>query len=398
MNGCASCGGRLSEVMNFGEVALAGAFLKDEEFKGERKFPLSLAFCEECSLVQVPERIGPEELFEEYFYFSSAIGTLRKHFAAYASEIVERFKPASVLEIGCNDGVLLKPLADLGVARVVGVDPAANVIAKIADERVEVVNAFYGPGLVAGKFDVIVANNVMAHVENLNAVVSEIAFALAPGGAFVMEVNRLDALVSGLQYDWVYHEHRYYFSALSLGALFKRHGMELFDVKLIGNHAGSARYYACRKGEREETLRVGDQVARENWQGLFTAERMRRFADDAAAHRDRLRELVLGAVEEGKTVAGYGACGRTNTMLQFCGLDHRHISFIVDDAPAKRGFYTPGSHIQIVSADALELQPDILIVFAWSFLREIEPKLASFRGQVVVPLPDIYQLHERAAA
>jgi SAM-dependent methyltransferase len=376
-------------VIDFGDVALAGAFLKPEAFPSERKYPLSLEFCESCYAVQVPEIIRPVTLFSDYFYFSSAIGTMREHFKAYARSVVEEYRPESVLEIGCNDGVLLKPLADLGVKRLIGIDPAKNVVETIQDPRIEVRNAFWGKHTQCEPVDMIVANNVFAHIADINGATEAIARTLKPKGVFVFEVNRLDSLVSGLQYDWIYHEHLYYYSILSLMKHLARFGLEVFDLKWIGTHAGSVRYYVGRKGEHPVTMKVGRQVERDKWHGLDKLETFQRFADEAKAHREEMREIV-----QGRNVVGYGACGRTNTMLQWCGLDHRDIAYIVDDAPAKQGYYTPGTHIPITGKlnDA-----DMVIVFAWSFLKEIEPKLRGFLGEVVIPLPTVYRKQRLAA-
>lgn len=392
---CAFCGSHTTEVMRFGDVALAGGFLRSESIPAEIKYPLSLEFCEECFLLQVPQRVDPVTMFGDYFYFSSAIGTLRTHFAQYAAEIVERFAPQTVVEIGCNDGVMLKPLADLGVKRLVGVDPAKNVTATINDPRIEVVNACFGNGVVPGSADVVIANNVFAHIADINGATEAIAKLIGKAGVFVFEVNRLDSMVADLQYDWVYHEHLFYYSSLALSRHFERHGLEIFDLKRIGTHAGSIRYYVARKGSQPVSARVGEQRDKDLWHGLNSADRFHRFADDAKAHRDELREVVGNA--QG-TVAGYGACGRANTMLQFCGFDAQDIAYIVDDAPAKHGFYTPGSHIPIRPSAALQEQPETLIVFAWSFLPEIMGRCADYRGEMVIPLPHIYKSAERLAA
>ena len=398
MQSCAFCGSHTTEVMHFGDVALAGGFLREEGFAAERKYPLSLAFCEECFLLQVPQRVDPVTMFGDYFYFSSAIGTLRTHFAQYAGEIVERFAPQTVVEIGCNDGVMLKPLADLGVKRLVGVDPASNVTAAINDPRIEVVNACFGKGVVPGSADVVIANNVFAHIADVNGATEAIAKLIGKTGVFVFEVNRLDSMIADLQYDWVYHEHLFYYSSLALSRHFERHGLEIFDLKRIGTHAGSIRYYVAKKGARPQSVRVEEQRDKDLWHGLNSVDRFHRFADDARAHRDELRALVGEARGRGDTVAGYGACGRANTMLQFCGLGAEDVAYIVDDAPAKHGFYTPGSHIPIRPSAALAEQPETLIVFAWSFLPEIMGRCADYRGEMVIPLPHIYKSSERLAA
>ena len=383
--------------MHFGEVALAGAFLKPEQFAAEKKYPLSLAFCEECFLLQVPQKVEAKTLFEDYFYFSSAIGTLRKHFAEYAGEIVSRFNPSSVVEIGCNDGVMLKPLADLGVRRVVGIDPARNVTARIDDPRIEVVSDYFGRGVLGGRADVVIANNVFAHIEDVNGATEAIADLIGDSGVFVFEVNRLDGMVADNQYDWVYHEHFYYYSLLALDRLLARHGLEVFDLKRIGTHAGSIRYYVAANGKRAKTPRVQDQRDRELWHGLNAIDRFHGFADGAHRHRDSMRAMVGESKARGEVIAGYGACGRANTLLQFCGLGPEDIAYIVDDAPAKQGYYTPGSHIPIVANSALG-QPDKLIVFAWSFLAEIQTRCTDYAGEIVIPLPGIYSTKARLAA
>lgn len=383
---CASCQGRTSEVMHFGEVALAGAFLREEGFRKERKYPLSLEFCESCLLLQVGTVVKPETMFDHYFYFSSATETMRKHFESYARKVVDKFNPKRVLEIGCNDGVLMKPLQRLGVD-VTGVDPAKNVTQE------NVINAYWSSGVAKelGQFDLILANNVFAHIPEINDAFSGVANSLTADGSFVFEVNRLDSLVTDLQYDWIYHEHLFYYSLMALDRLLARHGMEVYHLERIGTHAGSIRYYAGHVGAHSVTAGVSIQREREKWAGLDRIERFQEFARQAEEHREAMRSLVASH----KKVVGYGACGRTNTMLQWCGFGPEQIAYIVDDAPAKQGFYTPGSHIPIVSKldDA-----DCLIVFAWSFMQEIEPKLRGFTGKVVIPLPHIYERKEARAA
>jgi len=371
--------------MSFGTVALAGAFLKPDQFKGEKRYPLTLQFCEKCHLAQTGESIAPPAMFENYFYFTGAIKTMREHFQRYAGEIMLRFHPESVLEIGCNDGTLLRVLQKLGVKRLLGVDPAKNV----TPDDLPIVNDYFGMAFAdshAARYDLILANNVFAHIEDINGVCAAAEKLLAPKGSLVIEVNRLDSLISELAYDWIYHEHHFYYSLLTLGAMLRRHGLEVYDCTRINTHAGSMRYYISRAGEHEPTRWVIQQMEYELWLGLNMLDAYRIFSLRASDHRDKLRALVRASGR----VAGYGACGRTNTMLQYARLGTEDIAYIVDDAPAKHGFYTPGTHIPVVSAERLASDPpDALIVFAWSFMPEIAPKLRSFDGKVFVPLPFI---------
>src|SRR6201746_629050 len=248
---CSFCDSkRLGLGVDFGEVGLAGACLKPEQFAAERTFPMRLHFCRDCYAVQVTDKVPPDVMFQNYFYFSSSIGTLRDHFAQYAAEVATRFldpAKATVLEFGCNDGVLLRPLADQGIRTVIGVDPASNVVATIDDSRVQVVNDYFteevARGVVAefGKVDLIMANNVYAHIPDIQGTTRAVAEALRPDGVFAFEVHYLGKVIDELQYDMIYHEHLYYYSLLSVMNQLPRYHMVVFDIKPIPIHGGSIR-------------------------------------------------------------------------------------------------------------------------------------------------------------
>jgi SAM-dependent methyltransferase len=403
---CAFCQSRsLEQVIDFGEVALAGGFIKPEGFADEPRFPLRVFFCNDCYAVQVVDVVDAGTLFGNYFYFSSATRTLREHFVDYASEVVARFLDpgqSTVVEIGCNDGVLLKPLADRGVHTLVGIDPATNIVATVNDPRISIINDFFGKSVAEqiaeryGRADLIVANNVFAHIPDIRGVTEGIRDLLKDDGVFVFEVHYLGKITQGMQYDMIYHEHLYYYSLLALANHFKRYGLTIFDVKPIQIHAGSMRYFVCRESSRHATAispRVAalrnDEVAG----GLDRAETFLRFAHDIALRRDRLMELLGQLRAKGRSVAGYGASGRANTIIQYCGIGREHLEYIIDDAPAKWGYYTPGSHLLIRSNDALKDSPrDYLLVFAWGYFSEIAERCRDYLeggGRMIVPLPDV---------
>jgi methylation protein EvaC len=405
---CAFCDGvELSAIMDFGDVALAGAFLKPEQFATERKYPLRLVFCPVCFAVQVADPVPPAVLFSDYFYFSSSIGTLRDHFKAYAAELTQRFLPepeaAAVLEFGCNDGVLLKPLADQNIGTVIGVDPATNVVATIADERVAVVNDYFTEAVAErivaehGAIDMVMANNVYAHITDIQGVTRAVHRVLGADGVFVFEVHYLGKVVDEMQYDMIYHEHLYYYSLLSAIEHFRRHGMVVFDVKPVPIHAGSMRFYVCKEGSRHATTisaAVSALREREHKRGFDRYETFQQFSARVAEQKLELVSLLERLRREGKRIAGYGASGRANTIIQYCGLTTEHLDYMIDDAPAKVGFYTPGSHFPIRGSAVLREPnaPDYLLVFAWSFFAEIRARNTDYLGRggkMILPLPEV---------
>ena len=403
---CAFCDGTtMTEIIDFGRMALAGGFLKPEQFDSEVFYPLRLCFCRNCFAVQVIDKVSANVLFDEYFYFSSSIKTLRAHFEGYAAEVTARFlEPAKAMaiEFGCNDGVLLRPLADQKIRTVIGVDPATNVVTTIDDPRITVVNDFFNEavaeGIVAahGKADIVAANNVYAHIPDIQGVTRAVRTALADDGVFIFEVHYLGKVIEELQYDMIYHEHLYYYSLLALAKHFDRYDMMVFDVKPVPIHGGSMRFYVCKKGSKHSTvspaaiaLEKDERTRRYDHSDTFI-----RFAGQVAEHKATLMALLTRLTHEGHTIAGYGASGRANTMIQYCGIDHRHLAYMIDDAPAKAGFYTPGSHFEIHPSSILDCPepPDHLLIFAWSFFDEIRKRNAKYLdagGQMILPLPRV---------
>lgn len=367
---CSICDKRSVKVADFGSMALAGGFLKREDFNDEKLYPLELYFCESCYLLEVGEKVDPRVLFSKYFYHSSATPGVKEHYARYARYITERFKPKTILEIGCNDGVLLEPLSQF--AETTGIDPAGLCGS---------IKGYFGKETAKslGKFDLIVANNVLAHMQDINGVVAGIKHCLNDNGVFVFEVHSLLAMVEKFQYDWCYHEHYYYYSLLTLEKLFAKFSMKIFDVQELATHGGSRRYYVC-KDDRKSTHAVYTTRYHEVECELYDLNTYLKFAMSAKAHRAELQHTVDTLQNLGNKVIGYGASGRANTLIQYCGLE---LEYIIDDAEAKHGYYTPGSHIPIKAYSEIGV-PDYILVFAWPHLADIIPRCVS---PVIIPFP-----------
>tara|TARA_A100001011_G_scaffold397804_1_gene499991 strand:+ start:3165 stop:4424 length:1260 start_codon:yes stop_codon:yes gene_type:complete len=404
---CSFCSSKnMDLVMDFGEVALAGAFIKNNEFNNEKKYPMRVCFCNDCFAVQIVDIIEPDILFKDYFYFSSSIKTLSNHFVNYAKEVAERFlnpKEANVLEFGCNDGVLLRPLADQGIKKVIGVDPAKNIISSISDERITIVNDYFtekvSKKVVAkyGPIDLIMANNVFAHIPDIKGTTNAIKNALSDEGVFVFEVHYLGKIIEEMQYDMIYHEHLYYYSLLSAIEHFKNYDLTIFDIKFVPIHAGSIRFYLAKKNSKRasvisENVKLLEKEEKAKQYNKFECFNL--FSKKIENTKKELVRLLEKIKKEGKTIAGYGASGRANTMIQYCGITNDLVSYMIDDAPAKIGCYTPGSHLKILSSSVLSSNnaPDYVLVFAWSFFEEIIKRNSNFiksGGKMIVPLPEV---------
>ena len=388
---CAFCSTETQEILDFGEVALAGGFLKCSQLHSEKKYPLRLNYCPSCHAVQLADVIDAKTLFSDYFYFSGQIDSVKSHFAKYADYVSRWFPHSRVLEIGCNDGFLLGRFADKG-ATCIGIDPAKNVIESIKDHRLTLVNDFFdeevAERIVAkhGRQDIVIANNVLAHIQDIQGVTRGIGKVLDDRGTLVMEVHYLGKMIEELQYDWIYHEHLYYYSATTLANHFDRHGLTVFDVEPVKLHAGSMRYYVCKKGFRNPSSAVAKLLESEKgW--LDNIETYRKFAERVKAHKVELHTLIANLKKEGATIAGYGASGRANTILQWCGIDGFHLAYVIDDAPAKANHYTPGSHLRIVPRDDERATPQqYFLILAWPYANDICHKVG---GKKIIPLPEV---------
>lgn len=405
VKGCGFCGSKaLKTVIDFGSVGLAGAFLKPKSFPEEKTFPMHLAFCDKCLLLQVAEHVAPSEIFGDgYFYYSSSIQTLRDHFKAYAADMVKMLndrKQNLVLEIGCNDGILLQPLVDLGCEKIVGIDPSTNVLQKISSPIPKLINDFFSletaEQIVSefGQAQLIMANNVFAHISDIQDFVRGVARLLADDGFFVFEVHYIRNLIEDCQYDMIYHEHLYNYSLLALQKFFAKFDLKVFDLMEVPIHAGSMRYYVKKRNNQRFAVKpsVERAEAAELELGYNKTETFQKYANKVAGNRDIILGILRTLKFQQKKIVGYGASGRANTILQYCDIDSTYLSYIVDDAPAKQGYFTPRTHIEIKPRSALQLdRPDYILCFAWSFMDEIAGKNRDYLqsgGVFIAPLPD----------
>jgi len=404
---CRFCNGtNLTKILDFGNVPLAGGFLKEKDFPEEKFYPLDLSFCQDCFLVQVTNVVPADVLFKNYFYFSSSIGTLVEHCAEFAKETMERFlkdveKP-SVFEIGCNDGVLLKPFSAMG-ANAVGMDPATNVVNSITSKDITAINDYFTEKNAAtlrdeyGPFDAIVSSYSFAHIDDIVDVMKGVKTLLKENGVFIFEVYYLGALIDEMQYDMIYHEHMSYYSLKSLILFLKQFSMEIFDIKFTpGVRSGAVRFYAKNIGERDEkpTATFEDMMKYEKAKGFDRVETYLDYAERVRGTKEELLEILESIKKEGRGIIGYGASGRGTTIMNYCGIDQRYLDYVVDDAPAKHGFFTPGTHVPIYPWEHTKQTkfPDYTLLFAWSFINEVKKRREDYLregGKFIIPLPKV---------
>jgi SAM-dependent methyltransferase len=398
---CRSCGRPgLDPVLSLGSMPLANALLEEGQLDApERRYPLELAFCPGCSLAQITASVPPQQLFEEYAYFSSYSSTLLEHARALVQRLIaERGlgKGSLALEIASNDGYLLRNYVEAGIP-VLGIEPARNVVPAAEALGVTTLCDFFGPAvaeqLVAeGRLaDVLHANNVLAHVPDLNGVLASIARVLAPGGIAVVETPYVRDLVERLEFDTIYHEHLFYYSLTSLRNAFARNGLSLVGVERIPIHGGSLRVVAAH-GDGQPAPEVADLLAEEQALGMGTLDYFRGFAGRVDRLRQALRREVGALKASGARIAAYGAAAKGAVLLNACGLGAETIDFVADRSAYKQGRYMPGVHLPIVAPERLlEDAPDVVVLLAWNVADEILREQAAYRaggGRFLIPVPE----------
>ena len=402
---CRFCGASLSRTfVDLGMSPLCQTHIEAHQLNHMEPFyPLHAYVCEKCFLVQLEEFVAPGDIFSEYAYFSSYSDSWVQHAKRYTDMMVERFGIGSqslVMEIASNDGYLLQHFVKRQVP-VLGIEPAANVAQAALAKNVRSVVRFFGTksaGEISAEFgqaDLLLGNNVLAHVPDLNDFVAGMKLALKPQGIITMEFPHLLRLVEENQFDTIYHEHFSYFSFFTVEQVFAAHGLTLFDVDELPTHGGSLRIYGrhTQDAGKPVTARVADLRSRELAAGVNRFDYYTSFSEKVKETKRKVLDFLIHARREGKTIVGYGAPGKGNTLLNYCGIRTDFIDYTVDRNPYKQGKYTPGTHIPILHPDRIrETRPDYLFLLPWNLKDEIIQQMAYIRewgGRFVVPIPEV---------
>ena len=398
---CRSCEAQNGElILDLGEQPLANNLLRPEDLgKPEPRFPLRLAVCTECWLMQITDLVPPVELFSDYVYFSSYSDAWVKHAAECAKRYRDEFALSSesyVVEIASNDGYLLCNFAEAGIPHL-GIEPAENIAEVAREKGVETRVAFFtkklAQELASEKLaDLILANNVFAHVPNINDFIAGIKTLLAPEGRAILEFPRgPDMIVLG-EFDTIYHEHVFYFTLTAIEPVFARHGLRITRAERTPMHGGSLRIFVRHDGQEADdtvtVLREEESQLNVNTLGCY-----RDFSEKAEVTRANLREQITSIQAEGKTLAAYGAAAKGSTLLNFCSLNSGDLAFVADRSPHKQGKLLPGVHVPIVAEEELVARaPDVTLLLAWNFMDEILTQQAAYRdagGKFLIPIPEV---------
>jgi SAM-dependent methyltransferase len=408
---CRFCGAPLRRtVIDLGMSPLCESYVEATRLdEMEPFYPLHVRICERCFLVQLRAYVRPEDIFQEYAYFSSYSSSWVEHAWTYVDTVTERLGLGAenlVVELGSNDGYLLRGFVERDIP-VLGVEPARNVAAVAIERGVRTLVEFFGAD-IARKLvaegrpaDLLVANNVLAQVPNLNDFVEGMAHLLAPRGVVTIEVPHLVRLIDGNQFDTIYHEHFSYFSLRTLERILAAHGLAIFDVEELPTHGGSLRVYArhITAGDAPE-LPVSELLAHELARGFETMEPYDAFGARVQECKRRLIEVLSSIKREGKSIAAYGAAGKGNTLLNYCAIRTDFIDYAADKNPYKQGRYLPGTHIPIVHPDSIAAtRPDFILILPWNIKDEIMHELsysAEWGARFIVPIPEVTTLPEEA--
>ncbi len=403
---CLACGSKqLLPVLDLGVQPLANNLLAESDLEQEEpRFPLGIQVCESCWLVQLTHLVPPVDLFSSYLYFSSYSDTMLRHAATAVETFTENLglDPGSfVVEIASNDGYLLRNFVRAGIP-CLGIEPAANIAEAARSVGVESLVEFFGNKCATrlaeerGKADLILGNNVFAHVPDINDFVAGLVALLAPGGTVCLEFPYGREMFDRNEFDTIYHEHVFYFALTPLVSLFAKQGLEIYEVEPLPIHGGSLRIWLGHKGDHEQREAVAEMLVAEEKAGLCGLSYYESLAERVVALRAALLAKIDEIVSEGRRLAAYGASAKGSTLLNYCLPPEGSIEFIADRSAAKQGRLSPGLHLPIVSAEALEeRQPDYTLLLTWNFAEEILRQQEGYRrkgGRFVVPIPEVREL------
>ncbi len=407
-NKCRFCGNALHQIfVDLGMSPLANSYLVAEDLqKMEPHYPLSIYVCENCYLVQLPVFETPEGIFSDYAYFSSFSDSWLKHAKTYTEMMVDRFGydgKSYVIEIASNDGYLLQYFKEKSIP-ILGIEPAKNVAVAANEAGIATLVKFFSTNTARelaeeGKYaDLIIGNNVLAHVPGLNDFVEGMKVILKKDGVITMEFPHLMRLVAENQFDTMYHEHFSYFSFTTVEKVFAKHGLTLFDVEELPTHGGSLRIYARHTEDTTKPVgeRVSDLKGREEALGMTRMEYYLSFGEKVKETKRKILDFLIKAKREQKSIVGYGAPAKGNTLLNYCGVRTDFIEYTLDRSPHKQGQYLPGTHIPIYHPDKVkETKPDYLVILPWNLKEEIMGQMSYIRdwgGKFVtlIPTPEVF--------
>ena len=392
----------LKDVLNLSSTPLANDFVDSTRLDEEQPvFPLELSYCNNCYHTQLKDVVDPKLLYENYIYVSGTSKTFVRHFEEYANYAIREFdldNEAFIVDIGSNDGTLLKSFQEHGLT-VLGVDPAKNISEDANKNGIPTLNRFFDNEVSNqiqfqyGKADLVVANNVFAHIDDLDATTIAIENLLTKEGVFIFEVSYLKDVVSKNLFDTIYHEHLSYHSLTPLISFFRKFGMEVIDAINVPAHGGSIRVSVKKKnGTHEIRKSVNTIIANEQSSGMKHSRFVESLGSKISDVKSNLSNILNKADKKGLTISGYGAPAKATTLLYELDL-HHHISYIVDDSPLKQGTYTPGAHIPVVGSNVMKVDPtDYMVILAWNFAEPIMANNKMYRengGSFIVPLPDL---------
>jgi methylation protein EvaC len=384
MSKCLICNSKVDTFLDFGQQPIANGFLKEQQFSDEYFFHMQIGFCPNCKMVQLLDQPDREKMFHEnYAFFSSTSNYMQKHFKQFADSVISTQslkKESFVVEIGCNDGIMIQNFMEKGIGHL-GIEPSENV-AKVAQSKgINVTSEFFGEELAEetivkyGKADAILSANVMCHIPYMHSIFKGVTKLLKEDGVFIFEDPYVGDIVHKASFDQIYDEHTFLFSVLSISFLADMHNLELVDVQHQITHGGSMRYVIAHKGQKNVSINVFNQLEIEEKIGLESINAYQEFASKVLVVKRNLMKLLNQLRDEGKKVIAYGATSKSTTVTNFFGITPDHIEFICDTTPTKQHKFSPGSHIPVVPYEKFrESDPDYVVLFAWNHAEEIMEK------------------------